>query len=75
MTASCVGTPLSTLNGVTASSGVHELRMKRQHRLDVMLLQPCDQPVNVDEIAIDALQMDDVRLLFLMIEISLFVEK
>ena len=49
---------------MTTVRGVHKLRMEGQNRRDSTILQPGDQPVDIDKIAVDTLQMYHIRLFF-----------
>ena len=58
------GAPLFTIQRIAAVCRVHKLRVKGQHRFDLLLLQPLDEAVNIHEIAVDAVKMHDIRLFF-----------
>ena len=63
MSTSDVGIPLITLNGMSTSPGVHKLSVKSNDGFDLIFLEPIQKAIDVHEVAIDALEMNNVRFL------------
>ena len=59
--AAAAGAPLFAVCRNTAVGGIGELCVERQQRWNAVPFQPADKTENIDEIAVDALKVDDIR--------------